>query len=92
MTVTYQRKRRNWDGTTSQFGQISFDASYPLGGEAVVGWNGAKIKQVNIKPTATHFFLYDKVAQKIVAWTAGAEVADTTDISAIKTTFELVMA
>lgn len=67
----------------------AFDASYPTGGEALpasgVGSgldDAVSLKQVNVVPDATHFYLYDEVNDKLAAWTAGAEVADTTDLSA----------
>lgn len=60
LVASYQKRRRNWDGTTSQIGQITFDSSYPTGGEAITGWNASNIKQVNITPTATHFFCMTK--------------------------------
>lgn len=66
----------------------AFDSSYPTGGEALpasgIGSgidSTATVKQVNVTPDATHFFLYDKVADKLAAWTSGAEVASTTDLS-----------
>ena len=69
--------------------KLAFDSSYPAGGEALpasgIGdaWNGSKVRNVNVKPSGNYTFAYDKVADKLVAWISGAEVADTTNLAAL---------
>lgn len=87
LTVTGGKKRRVGDKVHATY-NAAFDSSYPTAGEALPasgpgsGWDGDEVEQVYVHADATHFYLYDKVADKLVAWTSGAEVANTTDLSA----------
>lgn len=87
LVVTAGKRRRVGKHIVHSYA-LAFDASYPSGGEALPatgrgdGINGGSVELVTVKPDATHFYLYDKVADKVAAWTSGAEVADTTDLSA----------
>ena len=80
-----KRFRESRAGNEIMEGIVQFDTSYPTGGEAMPaghGWNNARVKRVTLDSDATHTYLYDKVADKVAAWTAGAEVANLTDLSA----------
>lgn len=87
LVVTMGKRRRVGKNIVHSFA-LAFDSSYPSGGEALPsslrgdGLNGGSVELVTVKPDATHFYLYDKVADKVAAWTSAAEVADTTDLSA----------
>lgn len=88
LVVTKGKARRVGKNIVHNF-SLAFESSYPTGGEALpASGRGSGIattvtlKQVNVKPDSTHFYLYDKVNSKVAAWTTGGEVANTTDLSA----------
>ena len=87
LVVTAGKRRRVGKNIVHSYA-LAFDASYPTGGESLPaslrgdGIDGTLVELVTIKPDATHFYLYDKVNDKVGAWTAGAEVANATNLSA----------
>jgi hypothetical protein len=72
---------------------IAFDSSYPTGGEALattdIHADCSSIDAATFEETAAYFFVWDDANDKIVAYVQGdttdnlAEVADTTDLSAV---------
>ena len=89
VTVTYG-EADTYGEFTRQHGVITFDSSYPAGGETVgAEWDayGAHALTVLIDPmstNATYSAIYDKATDTAYCQTRadGLEVADTTDISA----------
>jgi hypothetical protein len=75
-----------------RFQDITFDSSYPTGGEALTAANvGLKIgidfisfERKTVGGVA-YSFEYDRTSGKLIAYvaTTGAQVADTTDLSAV---------
>jgi hypothetical protein len=70
-------------------GLISFDTSYPTGGEAfdLSGDIPTEVQVVLIENKAGYFFEYDKANKKVIAYESGAdggandEVGNTTDLA-----------
>ena len=71
---------------------IAFDSSYPTGGEVLGidalmtadGVDNATIVLVLVRAQATYTFTYDYTNDTVIAWDeAQAEVANTTDLSAV---------
>ena len=68
---------------------VAFDSSYPTGGEALDHADyvpaGSVLLGVMIASDGTYRFEYDEENNKLVAitWVDGAEVANTTDLSAL---------
>lgn len=93
VTVTYGEQERLGEYTI-QHGNIVMDSSYPTGGEDVSGesWSGGNILNVFIDPlasNATYYLWYDDATDVVYANTRadGAEVANTTDLSAVSVPF-----
>lgn len=93
VTITYG-KRRQWPGYTIQEGHIVMDSSYPTGGEDVSAqsWDDNNVIDVVIDPlasNATYKLWYDNATNVVYANTRadGAEVANTTDLSAVSVPF-----
>lgn len=78
-------------------GTVAFDSSYPTGGEAVSYANLglANVDFVQVSSAAGYVFEYDHTNKKVKAYwvdtttdgAAMAEVADTTDLSAVTARF-----
>lgn len=90
--VTYGEMERMeaLGGMTVQHGSIAMDSSYPTGGEDVSGetWPDGHVIDVIFDPkgtNATYKLWWDKTADVVYANTRadGAEVANTTDLSAV---------
>lgn len=95
LTVTKGKTRRVGKNIVHNF-NIVFDDSYATGGEALPasargdGWDASIVKHVNILPSGNYEFLYDESEDKIAVWTGGSEVSDTTDLSSVSTSAEVV--
>jgi hypothetical protein len=84
---TVRGVQKVWEGT------VTFDASYPTGGESFTPANVGFVNfdRVEVHPTAGYVFEYDTSTEKIIAYwvdttTDGApmaEVANTEDLSAV---------
>ena len=66
-------------------GSFDFDSSYPSGGEDfdLSNYFHKDIVQVQFEAKNGYVFEYDKANDKVIAYTAGSEVADTTDLSSL---------
>ena len=102
LTVTYkpdpQLLQKIGHGYQFRVGAVTFDSSYPTGGETL---DLSKLIPVTLEflfalPASGYFFEYDLTNKKLKAYyfdyDAGAdgaaiEVANTTDLSAVSTTF-----
>jgi len=98
-TVTYgeQERIQGLGGLTIQHGNIVMDSSYPTGGETVAAenWSSATVLNVFIDPlasNATYYLWYDDATDVVYAATRadGAEVANTTDLSAVTVPFWII--
>lgn len=88
MALTLAQDRRTVMGDRRvSFARITFDASYPTGGEAFTpGMFGmTQIDAVVQHNISTHSVAYSATTGKLLAYTvaSAAQVADTTDLSAI---------
>jgi hypothetical protein len=81
-------------------GSITFDDSYPTGGEVIdatdfeLGIGESEIVDLDTRPPAdgANFSTYDKANGKVVLFTAdGTEAADTSDQSAVVHRFEALI-
>jgi len=75
-------------GLKMVFLKITFDTSYPTGGEvlglASYGLTPANVSRVAFEPDSTYIFTYDRANDKVLVYSAlGTEVVDTTDISTV---------
>jgi hypothetical protein len=70
---------------------ITFDSSYPTGGEAITAANVGLHTLLGLIQVAvtgsTYNFFFDSTNSKIVGWIINAEITNTTDISAITAKF-----
>jgi hypothetical protein len=65
--------------------EIAFDSSYPTGGESLVPRN-IGLSEIDIllaEDASGYNFEYDHTNKKILAYTAGSQVADTTNLSTL---------
>ena len=93
VTVTYGEPE-SWGPYTIRHGNIVMDSSYPTGGEDVSGenWSSADVLNVFVDPlatNATYYLWFDDATDMVYAATRadGAEVANTTDLSAVTVPF-----
>lgn len=75
-------------GLKMVFLKITFDDSYPTGGESVglanYGLTPASVSHVSFEPDSTYIFAYDRTTDKILAYSAlNTQVVDTTDLSTV---------
>lgn len=71
---------------------ITFDSSYPTGGESLTpaALGLVSVDIVLATGTGGYVFKYDKANQKLLAYTGGSQVSDTTDLSSVTTRVEAV--
>jgi hypothetical protein len=81
-------------GRKCGFADITFDSSYPTGGEAIAAADLKLATAIELLIHAggdadgnAHQFVHDRTNGKILAYTAGAEVANTTDLSTLTPRF-----
>ena len=66
------------------FGTVDFDSSYPTGGETLdLSGYFDTVQFVLAEPTSGYVFEYDHTNLKLKAYTAGSEVSNATDLSAV---------
>lgn len=84
LTVTVDRRTREGNREVT-YGTITFDDSYPTGGEAITAANVGlgTIEQLVVHPSSTgHVFPYDYSAAKVLAFNGTTEIANEVDLSA----------
>jgi hypothetical protein len=100
MALTITLDARPFDNISTHrvvFGTITFDSSYPTGGEALTGSDlknlGSEIEKILFEPASNttpiiKHLKYDYVNRKVLAFdVAGTQTADATDLSAYSAGF-----
>lgn len=86
MAVTISNlKRVNLSNLKGTIADVTFDSSYPTGGEALTPaqLGLSVVDYLGAESAAGYNFAYDRANKKLIAYTAGAQVTDKTDLSTV---------
>lgn len=85
VTKDYPHAKKLGKGVSMLCGVIAFDSSYPTDGEAatLLSKYFKDVKRIVFDSKDGYNFEFDNTNNKILVYAAGAELADTTDLSGL---------